>query len=204
MVDCEMRYLSVSRRWETDCGLGDGEAIGRSHWELFPNLPEYWEQNAQACLTGVLEYSEFVAGRAIASVSGKIASDSLSASVKWVFQPWTNSEGAIGGLILFASKIAEAPAQTNCFNKFQSEVKITQLETIPQLTQIALENAADTIFFTTSDGQICYANKAACHLFGYSESELLNMRVSDIDSQLSASDWRETLGSTEAANQPHF
>ncbi|MEG4580658.1 PAS domain S-box protein [Microcoleus sp. MON1_C5] len=191
MVDCEMRYLSVSRRWETDWGLGDGEAIGRSHWELFPNLPEYWEQNAQACLTGVLEYSEFVAGRSIASVSGKTASGSVSESVKWVFQPWTNSEGAIGGLILFASKIAEAPAQTNCFNKFQSELKSKQLETIPQLTQIALENAADTIFFTTSDGQICYANKAACHLFGYSESELLNMRVSDIDSHLPASDWRE-------------
>ena len=77
MVDCEMRYLSVSRRWETDCGLGYGEAIGRSHWELFPNLPEYWEQNAQACLAGVLEYSEFVAGRSIASVSGKIAGGSL-------------------------------------------------------------------------------------------------------------------------------
>ncbi|MEG4072607.1 PAS domain S-box protein [Microcoleus sp. Pol14C2] len=191
MVDCEMRYLSVSRRWETDSGIGRGEAIGRSHWELFPNLPEYWEQNAQACLAGVLEYSEFVAGRSIASVSGKIASGSVSESVRWVFQPWKNNEGAIGGLMLFASKIAEAPAQTNCSNKFQSEVKSKQLETIPQLTQIALENASDTIFFTTSDGQICYANKAACHLFGYSESELLNMRVSDIDSQLPASDWRE-------------
>ena len=189
MVDCEMRYLSVSRRWEIDCGLGDGEAIGRSHWELFPNLLEYWEQNAQACLAGVLDYSEFVAGRSIASVSGKIASDSLSASVKWVFQPWTNSEGAIGGLILFASEITEELAQTNCYNKFQCEVKSKQLETRPQLTEVALENAADTVFFTTSDGQICYANKAACHLFGYSESELLNLRVSDIDSQLAASDW---------------
>ena len=191
MVDCEMRYLSVSRRWETDCGLGDGEAIGRSHWELFPNLPEHWEQNAQACLAGVLEYSEFVAGRSIASVSGKIAGGFLGESVKWIFQPWKNSEGAIGGLILLASEIACDIAQTNRYNKFQSEVKSKQLETIRQLTQIALENAADTIFFTTSDGKICYANKAACHLFGYSESELLNMRVSDIDSQLPASDWTE-------------
>ena len=191
MVDCEMRYLSVSRRWETDWGMGCQSAIGRSHWELFPNLPEYWEQNAQACLAGVLEYSEFVAGRSIASVSGKIAGGSLGESVKWVFQPWKNSEGAIGGLILFASEIACDIAQTNRYNKFQSEVKSKQLETIAQLTQIALENAADTIFFTTSDGQICYANKAACHLFGYSESELLNLRVSDIDSQLPASDWPE-------------
>ena len=189
MVDCEMRYLSVSRRWETDCGLGAGEAIGRSHWELFPNLPEYWQQNARACLAGVLEYSEFVVGRSTASLAENIGGGCLSASVKWVFQPWKNSEGAIGGLILFAFEKAEDIPQTNCYNKFQSEVKSKQLETRPQLTQIALENVADTVFFTTSDGQICYANKAACHLFGYSESELLNLSVSDIDSQLSALDW---------------
>ncbi len=190
MVDCEMRYLAVSRRWETDCGLGGQEAIGRSHWELFPNLPEYWQENARACLAGVLEYSEFVVGRSTASVAAKIE-EAVSGSVKWVFRPWKNSSGAIGGLILFASEIAEDLAETNCYNKFSSDVNNKQLKTRPQLTQLALENAADTVFFTTSDGQICYANKAACHLFGYSESELLNLTVSDIDSQLSASGWPE-------------
>ncbi|MEG4347434.1 PAS domain S-box protein [Microcoleus sp. A003_D6] len=190
MVDCEMRYLSVSRRWETDCGFGGGEVIGRSHWELFPNLPEYWQQNARACLAGVLEYSEFVVWRSTGSVAGQIGG-AVGTSVKWVFRPWKNSSGAIGGLILFASEIAEDFAETNCYKKFSSDVKSKQLETRPQLTQIALDNAADTMFFTSSDGHICYANKAACHVFGYSESELLNLTVSDIDSQLSASDWIE-------------
>ena len=189
MVDCEMRYLSVSRRWETDCGLGGGEAIGRSHWDLFPHLPEYWQENARAILAGVLEYSEFVVvGRSPVSVAGQIEG-TVSTSVKWVFRPWKNNEGAIGGLILFTEKIAEAIAETNCYNKLTSEVNSQQLETRDKLTQIALNNAADTVFFTTSDGRICYANKAACHIFGYSESELLNLRVSDIDSQLLASDW---------------
>lgn len=190
MVDCEMRYLAVSRRWETDCGLGGSEAIGRSHWELFPNLPEYWQENARACLAGVLEYSEFVVGRSTASVAEKIEG-AVSGSVKWVFRPWKNSCGAIGGLLLFAENIAEELAETNCYNKFSSDVNNKQLKTKPQLTQLALENAADTVFFTTSEGQICCANKAACHLFGYSESELLSLTVSDIDSQLSASDWPE-------------
>jgi len=185
MVDCEMRYLSVSHRWEIDCGLGGDEARGGYHWELFPNLPEYWQENARAILAGVLEYSEFVVvARSPVSVAGQIEGG-VSASVKWVFRPWKNHEGAIGGLILFAEKIAE----TNCYNKLPSEVKTPLLETSPQLTQIALDNAADIVFFTTSDGRICYANKAACHQGGYSESELLNLTVSDIDSQLSASDW---------------
>jgi two-component system NtrC family sensor kinase len=186
MVDCEMRYLSVSRRWETDCGLGWGEALGRSHWEMFPNLPEYWHQNARACLAGVLEYSEFVVGRSTASVARQIESE-VEAPVKWVFWPWKNSCGAIGGLILLAEKIAV----TNCYNTWTPEAKSKQLETKLQLTQIALDNAADTVFFTNSDGQICYANKAACDRGGYSESELLNLRLSDIDAQLSAADWPE-------------
>ncbi|MBE9093113.1 PAS domain S-box protein [Tychonema sp. LEGE 07203] len=190
MVDCEMRYLSVSRRWETDWGFGCGEAIGRSHWELFPNLPEYWQQNARACLAGVLEYSEFVTGRSPVSVAEEIEGCG-GRSVKWVFQPWKNSSGAIGGLLLFAEKIAEDIAQTNCYNKFTSNFKSPQLETALQLTQIALDNAADTVFFTTSDGRICYANKAASDLFGYSESELLNMRINDLNSQLSVSNWPE-------------
>ena len=189
MVDCEMRYLAVSRRWETDCGLDGGEAIGHSHWELFPNLPEYCQHNARACLAGVLEYSEFVVGRSTPSVVQK--KEDAVTSLKWVFQPWKNSSGAIGGLMLFTSEIAEDVAQTSCYNKFSSDVKNKQLEIRPQLTQIALDNAADTVFFTTSDGQVCYANKAAYDLFGYSQSQLLNLRVSDIDSQLSASDWPE-------------
>lgn len=190
MVDCEMRYLAVSRRWETDCGLDGGEAVGRSHWELFPNLPEYWHQNARACLTGVLEYSEFVVGRSTPCVVPE-KKDVVTVSLKWVFRPWKNSSGAIGGLMLFTSSMAEDIAQTNCYNKFSSDVNNKQLQIRPQLTQIALDNAADTVFFTTSDGQICYANKTAYDLFGYSESQLLNLTVSDIDSQLSASDWPE-------------
>jgi len=191
MVDCEMRYLAVSRRWETDCGLDSGKAIGRSHWELFPNLPECCQQNARACLTGILEYSEFVVGRSTSSVVSK-KEDVVTVPLKWVFRPWKNSAGAIGGLMLFASEIAEDMPETNCYNKSSSDVNNNkQLETRPQLTQIALENAADTVFFTTSDGQICYANKAACHLLGYSKSELLKLTVSDLDSQFSASDLPE-------------
>ncbi|WP_293149556.1 MULTISPECIES: PAS domain S-box protein [unclassified Microcoleus] len=187
MVDCEMRYLSVSRRWETDCGFGGGEALGRSHWELFPNLPEYWHQNARACLAGVLEYSEFVVGQSPVSVAGQIEGG-VRAAEKWVFWPWKNNEGAIGGLILFAEKITERNFYNNIW---RPGGKSQKLETKLQLTQKALDNAADTVFFTTSDGQICYANKAACDRGGYSESELLKLRFTDIDSQLSASDWPE-------------
>jgi two-component system, NtrC family, sensor kinase len=189
MVDCEMRYLCISRRWETDCGVCPGEVLGRTHWEIFPNLPEYWQQNARACLAGVLEYSEFVVGNSPESVTEEMEV-SVGVRVKWVFSPWKNSSGAIGGLILSAEKVADR----NCDNKSTADVKSRQLETKLQLTQTALDNTADTVLFTTSDGKICYANKAACVRGCYSESELLNLRISDIDSQLPASDWQAHWG----------
>ncbi|WP_293123034.1 PAS domain S-box protein [Microcoleus sp. bin38.metabat.b11b12b14.051] len=185
MVDCEMRYICVSRRWQTDWGVCPSEARGRTHGEFFPNIPEYWQQNARACLAGVLEYSEFVAASSPPSVTEK-TEESVGAPVKWAFWPWKNSSGAIGGLILFAEKIADR----TCHNTWTPNYQNRQLETKLQLTQTALDNAADTVFLSTSDGKICYANKAACDRGGYLESELLNLRMSDIDSQLSASDWQ--------------
>ena len=44
MVDSEMRYLAVSQRWKEIHSLQDKELIGRSHYELFPNLPKSLEE----------------------------------------------------------------------------------------------------------------------------------------------------------------
>ncbi|HBK96338.1 MAG TPA: PAS domain-containing sensor histidine kinase, partial [Microcoleaceae bacterium UBA10368] len=169
MVDAEMRYLCVSRRWETDFDSCGGDAIGRYHWELFPNLPEYWWQNARACLAGVLQYSEFVAARWTTSKREQIGVDGRE-WVKWSFQPWKNSDSSIGGLMISIEEVADKTLSINRPQKMTSEFKIPQLEISSELTQIALDSASDIVLCTSSDGQICYANQAACHLLGYSQS----------------------------------
>lgn len=186
-IDCEMRYVAVSRRWETDCGGDGGEVIGRFHWEVFPKVPEYWLQNARACLAGVLKYSEFVEMRPIESVADRECSGRCE-WIKWVIYPWKNCSGAIGGAIVFAERVASEIAIENC-SKLPSEIKIQQLELANSLAKTALDRAADTVFCTASDGRIDYANAAAVRVLGYSQSELLELTVSDIDPHLPAADW---------------
>jgi two-component system, NtrC family, sensor kinase len=159
MVDCEMRYLSVSSRWETPCGLSPGDAIGRSHWELFPNLPEYWQQTVRAILAGVVEYSEFVEVRSTLPIAQQTEFSGCQ-RIKWVFQPWKNSDGAIAGLIVSTISIAGKIISANCDRNLPSEVKTDQLETAEQL-QAVLDAVPGLVSWVSSDLRYLGVN---CHL----------------------------------------
>mgnify|MGYP006313311769 FL=1 len=52
VVDTDMRYLLVSRRWLTDYGLAATDVIGVSHYELFPDIPERWRIAHRQALQG--------------------------------------------------------------------------------------------------------------------------------------------------------
>jgi two-component system NtrC family sensor kinase len=164
MVDREMRYLAVSRRWQKDYGNSSYDVIGDDHRELFPNLPDIWWKNAEACLAGILPECEL---ETFIIPNGKIE------WVKWIFQPWYDNDGAIGGLILFTEEITESK----------------HLEETLQLTQFAMDHAADAVFWMTSNGQLCYVNEAACKSLQYSRSELLDLSIHDIDPELSVEAW---------------
>ncbi|PHX54577.1 PAS domain-containing sensor histidine kinase [Tychonema bourrellyi FEM_GT703] len=200
MVDCEMRYLSVSSRWQTACGLSGGDAIGRSHWELFPNLPEYWHQSVRAILAGVLESSEFVVRSTLGTQQTEFSSPE---GIKWAFEPWKNGDGAIGGLIV-TSSMAGKISSANCDRQLPPEPQTHQLETAAQITKIALHTCADLVFLTTSEGQICYANEATCRNLGYSQSELQQLKISDINPQLSLLDWQTHSSQVKEQNSLTF
>ena len=45
MLDREMRYLQVSDRWCADYSLSDSSRVlGRSHYELFPDILDRWKE----------------------------------------------------------------------------------------------------------------------------------------------------------------
>jgi PAS domain S-box-containing protein len=96
MCDIEMRYIVYSRRWASDYGLGEEDLIGRCHYDLFPDLPEYWKQEHQKCFSGeIVSRDEELFPRA----------DGSTDWVKRELCPWRDDAGKIGGLIMFTEVI---------------------------------------------------------------------------------------------------
>jgi PAS domain S-box-containing protein len=98
MFDREMRYISYSRRWLTDYRLGNQNLIGRSHYEVFPEITDRWKEIHSRCLTGVSEQCE---QDRFERADGSIF------YLRWEIQPWTDATGAIGGLVFLTEMITD-------------------------------------------------------------------------------------------------
>ncbi len=59
-----------------------------------------------------------------------------------------------------------------------------------QITQFAMDSAADAIFWMGPTGRFTYVNRRGCESLGYSEEELLQMSVPDINPQFRAEVWQ--------------
>lgn len=96
LLDKNMHYLAVSKRWISDYKLQGKQIIGRSHYDIFPEIGEDWKRKHQECLNGVIdtcEEAQFIRA---------------NGSVQWIFwdvRPWYNSDGTVGGLIMHTGDI---------------------------------------------------------------------------------------------------
>jgi PAS domain S-box-containing protein len=151
MFDREMRYLHVSDRWITDYRLEGREVIGRSHYEVFPDIPDRWKAVHQRALAGAREScAEDPFPRA----------DGGHEWLEWDVQPWRDAAGAIGGIIMFTQVITRRKNEEERHRKAE------------QLFRALTENSLVGVFVRTAD-RITYVNPAIERMFGYEPGEMV-------------------------------
>jgi two-component system, cell cycle sensor histidine kinase and response regulator CckA len=76
--------------------------------------------------------------------------------------------------------------------------EMLRLKQIPlsDFASFAVESISDGVYLISEDARIVYVNPAACKQLGYTEKELLGMRIMDIDPHVTEENWKSIRGVT--------
>lgn len=151
MFDRDMRCLAMSRSWVTHCRIDREQALGRSHYETFPEIPERWKEIHRRALAGESCRSE---------LDLWVRPTGESQWVRWSIDPWYDESSAIGGVLLTVDDIT-----------LQRTLKHS-LETTAATLDALFERVSVGIAITDADGRFLRTNPAYRALIGYSEEEL--------------------------------
>ncbi len=152
MFDCDMRYLSASRRWLADYKLGDRDLAGLSHYEVFPEISDEWKDIHRRAL----------AGEVVRAESDRFAR--LDGSVQWLrweTRPWHDASGKVGGIVIFSEDITVRKIAEDAVRESEQKFR-TIFRVIP-----------DILAISSWDGRTLDINHEYSHAFGYTRDEVI-------------------------------
>ena len=163
MFDTDMRYLQVSDRFLTDYDLEGQNLIGKSHYEVFPDLPDRWKQAHRRILAGAVERCE---------EDPYIASDGSTGWLQWESLPWRKGNGEIGGLILFTQVITARKRAEEALRA--SEERFVKIFNLSPFRMGILR---------IRDGIVLEVNDAWISDTGFSRDQIINQPIFTLSSQ---------------------
>lgn len=144
MFDREMNYLATSQRWVSDYANERRDLAGLNHYEVFPDLPEWWKEI----------HRKGMAGERLSNDDDLwVHEDGSNRWLRWSVNPWTDADGNIGGIMILSEDIS---------GKKQAEQAL--VENRQRLNGI-IESAMDAIISVNAAQQIILFNAAAEKMF---------------------------------------
>ncbi len=160
MFDVNMRYLAASRRFVSDFRLpATAELFGRSHYEIFPDVPPRWRDIHARVLAGEeLSHDE----------DAFLRLDGRTDWCRWSMKPWRTADGRIGGALLFSEVITAEVEARRALAEGEARFRAT------------FENAVVGIAHLAPDLRWLRVNEALCRILGYPAEELVTKSLRDI------------------------
>ncbi|WP_179377213.1 PAS domain S-box protein [Winogradskyella wichelsiae] len=137
MLDNNMCYIAASQRWITDYKMENEKIIGRSHYDLFPEIGEDWKNNHKKCLHGAID---------ICDEAPFVRADG---SVQWIFwdvRPWYISEGKIGGLLMHTGDITHIKEKEE--EKIRTEKILEKSNEVSRIGTWDVDLIKNTVFWS--------------------------------------------------------
>lgn len=156
MFDRQMRYLAVSSRWIEDYHLRDAKnIIGKSHYDVFPEIPQHWKEIHQKGMAGeVSRMDEEYFQRLDGTVN----------CLLWEVRPWYKMDGSVGGIIILTEDITRRKTAEKDRKKLQD--LLTQSQKMESIGRLAGGIAHDL-------------NNLLSPILGYSEMMAAELETND-------------------------
>lgn len=176
MLDREMRCIFASRRWLQDRRVKLQDVVGRSHFEIVPEMAGRWTDVLRRCQEGATESCE---EDPIPQPDGSVD------WIKWEVRPWHETNGVLGGIIVMTEDITHR-------KRAEEQMRIAA---------VAFQSR-DGMIVTDANGVILQVNQAFTDVTGYSASEAVGKTPAMLKSgRQDASFYRNMWGALVHENQ---
>jgi PAS domain S-box-containing protein len=98
MFDTQMSYIAASSRWISDYRLEDEEIKGRSHYDIFPEIPDHWKQIHRQGMEGMVSRADEECFERL---------DGTTQWLMWEVRPWYKTDNTVGGIIILTEDITK-------------------------------------------------------------------------------------------------